>query len=42
MFDVVFGVLVNPLADEHFHGFKRCSGFGLGIDATKKAPNVGL
>jgi hypothetical protein len=39
---MVFGVFVDPLADEHFHGFKRLGGFGLGIDTAKKAPDIGL
>jgi hypothetical protein len=39
---VVFGVFVDPLADEHFHGFQcgGCAGFG--VNAAKKAPDIGL
>jgi hypothetical protein len=39
---VVFGVFVDPLADQHFHGFERCSRAGFGVNAAKKAPDIGL
>ncbi len=41
-FGVVFGVFVNPLADEHFHGFERGGGSGLGINTAEKSPHIGL
>ena len=41
-FGVVFGVLVDPLADQHFHGFERSRCAGFGVNAAKKAPDIGL
>ena len=41
-FSMVFGVFVDPLADQHFHGlqWRRCAGFG--VNTAKKAPDIGL
>jgi len=39
---VVFGVFVNPLADQQLHGFERGARAGFGIDAAEKATHIGL